>query len=87
MKLVVELSILQRSKYIEEELASGSWHAVKKLRMKPTKKYVQMRNHAGDLVDFCERPNTMAKYFEEILWMVQFPDLVPDATTILHPDL
>ena len=76
-----------KRKYIQEELANGSWHAVKKLRMKPTKKYVQMRNVAGDLVEFCERPNTMAKYFEEVQWKVQFPDLVLEATSILHPDL
>ena len=41
-KTVRDSALDDKRKYIEEELGSGSWHAVKKLRAKATKKYLQM---------------------------------------------
>ena len=58
--------------YLEVELSTGKWDAIKQLRRGLVVKDTNLRNPAGQLVETSERPDTMAKYFASIQWKNQF---------------
>ena len=49
-----------------------------------SKKHADIRDLRGCVVDLNERSNTLAKYFEQVQWKVQFAGLVPDVQDMVH---
>ena len=66
-----------KQKFLDNEVLTGGWQAIKRLRMVPAKKYATIRNAEGDLVGSNLRADTMAAYFQNVQWKVQFANLVP----------
>lgn len=76
-----------RQQWIEEDLAGGSWSAIKALRKGKGKRPVQVRDSTGALVDSDKRGDTMADYFENVQWKVSFADVQPTGRDILGATL
>ena len=55
--------------------------------MTPTKRYASIRNAEGELVESNIRADTMALYFQNVQWKIQFANLAPERTEIIHPGI
>ena len=76
-----------RRKYLHEEIASGEWAVIRRMRRGPPKKSADLKDPAGKMVTPKERGDTMAQYLETIQWQVRFPTLVPTNDNVIHDDL
>ena len=76
-----------RGVFLQEELKDGNWGAVKRLRQGICKKHLNMKDMSGNFVDTSERPDTMAKYFSDVQWKVQFANLCPDGIYLIHSEI
>ena len=73
--------------FLQEELIDGNWGVVKRLRQGSRKKHLNMKDMAGNFVDTSDRSDTMAKYFSDVQWKVQFANLCPAGTTLIHSEI
>lgn len=73
--------------YLQEELTHGNWKAIKRLRQGICKKHLNMKDMSGNFVETQDRPDTMAKYFSEVQWKVQFANLCPDGNDLIQPEI
>ena len=71
-KLISRSAKHDKQVYLEVELSTGKWDAIKKLRRGTVVKHTNLRNASGQLVETSERPDTMAQYFASIQWKDQF---------------
>ena len=86
-KMVRGSAKADRQKYLNDEIAIGSWAAVKSLSHKRMTKHVNISNESGVIVDTEARPDTMGRYFESVQWQVRFPNLVQEKESLIHPVL
>ena len=65
-----------RSAWVDEALADGSWHAIKKFRKPKAAKQGRLRDQFGMLVSSDQRADTMSIYLESVQWKVRPAGLV-----------
>ena len=46
-----------------------------------------MKDMDGTFVDTSDPPDTMAKYFSDVQWKVQFANLCPDGIYLIHSEI
>lgn len=86
-KKIRDSAKMDRRRYLHDELASGGWAAIKRLRKGPRKQCANLRDPSGEIVGMSERGGTMAEYLENVQWQVRFASLVPADGEVIHQDL
>ena len=77
---LVKASVKQdRTSWLHELLASGSWQEVRKLHKPAAAKQGRLKNTEGIVINSSERADTFAKYLESVQWAVRPLATVTDA--------
>jgi hypothetical protein len=80
-KLIRKAARADRTAWVSELLAPGTWDRVKQYRKPKQRQQGRLRDLEGVHVSSEERAETMAKYLESVQWKVRPPGLF-DATTL-----
>ena len=92
-KLIKQSAKADRQNWLQEQLQSGNWAAVKRYRQGFRPPPGRLQDAAGELVDTSSRADTMATYFETVQWVGNWEPLNPgDISTLpfgnaLHIDV
>ena len=62
---------VDRARWLDEALVSGSWRSVRNLKKPRAAKQGRLKNKSRDIVSSEERADTMAEYLETVQWRVR----------------
>ena len=76
-----------RKQWLDVQLVGVGWKQIKALKSCPTKKPLQVRGVDNTLVSSEARADTLADYFENVQWKVQFANLILSSLANLGSEL